>query len=110
MFEQLFTYADSTIKEMTDFFETRVESLEPREEKKKKDEKSNKKRIRDNFDTSVVESGEESAVDHRQVKKYSMLQGKCSHTTGNSKDLKPLVNKHKKKKKKYRRYALDKKE
>ena len=29
------TYADSIIKEMTNFFETRVENLEPKEEKKK---------------------------------------------------------------------------
>ena len=35
MIEQGFNYADSTIKEMTDFFETRVENLEPKEEKKK---------------------------------------------------------------------------
>ena len=35
MIEQDFNYADSTIKEMTDFFETRVENLEPREDKKK---------------------------------------------------------------------------
>ena len=35
MIEQGFNYADSTIKEMTDFFETRVENLEPKEDKKK---------------------------------------------------------------------------
>ena len=33
--EQGFNYADSCIKEMTDFFETRVENLKPKEEKKK---------------------------------------------------------------------------
>ena len=33
--EQGFNYADSTVKEMTDFFKTSVENLEPREEKKK---------------------------------------------------------------------------
>ena len=33
MIEQGFNYADSTIKEMSDFFETRVENLEPREDK-----------------------------------------------------------------------------
>ena len=51
MIEQVFNYADSTIKEMTDFFETRVEDLEPKENKKKsfevtkksKDIKSTKK-------------------------------------------------------------------
>ena len=35
MIEQNFNYAYSTVKEMTDFFETRVESLKPKEEKKK---------------------------------------------------------------------------
>ena len=35
MIEQGFNYADSTIQEMTNFFETRVENLEPKEEKKK---------------------------------------------------------------------------
>ena len=34
MIELIFNYADSTIKEMSDFFETRVENLEPKEEKK----------------------------------------------------------------------------
>ena len=35
MIEKGFNYADSTIKEMTYFFETRVENLEPKEKKKK---------------------------------------------------------------------------
>ena len=49
--EQCFNYVDSTIKEMTDLFETRVENLEPKEDKKKspaaakKAKKSTKKRI-----------------------------------------------------------------
>ena len=30
MIERHFNYADSTIKEMTDFFETRVENMEPK--------------------------------------------------------------------------------
>ena len=34
MIVQGFIYADSTIKEMNDFFETRVESLEPKEDRK----------------------------------------------------------------------------
>ena len=34
MIEQGFDYADVTIKEMADFFETRVETLEPKEYKK----------------------------------------------------------------------------
>ena len=35
MIEQGFNYADSTIKVMTDVFETRVENLEPKEDKRK---------------------------------------------------------------------------
>ena len=35
MIEQVFNYADSTIKEMADFCETRVENLEPKEDRKK---------------------------------------------------------------------------
>ena len=35
MIEQGFNYADSTVKEMSDFFETRVENLEPKEDRKK---------------------------------------------------------------------------
>ena len=34
MIEQGFNYADSTAKEMTDFFETGVENLEPKKERK----------------------------------------------------------------------------
>ena len=34
MVEQGFKYADSTIKEMTGFFETMVENLEPKEDRK----------------------------------------------------------------------------
>ena len=35
MIKQGFNYADFIIKEMTDFFETRVVNMEPKEEKKK---------------------------------------------------------------------------
>ena len=34
MIEQGFNYTDSTIKVMTDFFETRVQNLEPKEDRK----------------------------------------------------------------------------
>ena len=52
MIEQGFNYSDSNIKEMTDFFEARVENLEPKEDNNKssaaakisKDKKSTKKR------------------------------------------------------------------
>ena len=35
MIEQCFNYTDSTIKEITNFFGTMVETLEPKEDKKK---------------------------------------------------------------------------
>ena len=35
MIEQGFNYAYSTVKEMSDFFERRVENLKPKEEKRK---------------------------------------------------------------------------
>ena len=64
MIEQGFNYADSTIKEMTDFFETKVENLEPKEDKKKssaaakkpKHEISTKKQKQKDSNPSVVES------------------------------------------------------
>ena len=74
MIEQCFNYADSTIKEMTDFFETIAENLEPKEEKKKPSAAANKslKKIkkREDSDSSVVESSEETAEARRPNKTY----------------------------------------
>ena len=62
MIEQGFNYTDSTIKEITDFFEPRVENLEPKEENKKSSAdakkflKKVKKRKREDSNSSVVES------------------------------------------------------
>ena len=89
----------------SDFFEIRVQNLEPKEDKKKfsvaskKSEKSHKKRKRkrDDSDSSVLECSEESTEARRPVKKYCILHGKCSHSTGNCKDLRAMVNKHKQK-------------
>ena len=81
MIEQGFNYADSTIKEMSDFFETRVENLEPKEEKKKysaaakRSKKNSKKRKREDSYSGVVESSEESTVERRL---YCNLYGECS--------------------------------
>ena len=66
MIEQGFNYTDSTIKEMTDFFETRVENLELKDNKNesptavKKSKKSHKRRKIDDSNFSVVESNEQS--------------------------------------------------
>ena len=73
--KQGLNYAESTIKEMTDFFETRVDNLEPKEEKKKasavakKTNKKIKKRTREDSNASVVESSEESTESRRPGKK-----------------------------------------
>ena len=64
MIEQSFNYRDSLVEEMTDFFETREENLEPRddrkkpstESKKKKEKKSLKKRKREESNSIVKES------------------------------------------------------
>ena len=105
MIEQDFNYADSTIKERTDFFEIRVENLEPKEEKKKSSadtkkskKKSAKKRKQEDSDSSIVESSEESTVDHRPNRKYYILHCKYSHSIDNYKDLYAMINKHKQKK------------
>ena len=61
---------------MTDIFETRIENLEPKEDKKKfsaaikksKDKKVTKKRKQVDFNSSVVESSKESSMEHKSVK------------------------------------------
>ena len=84
--------ADSTMKEMTDFFETRVENLEPKEDKRKssaaaeKLKKSYKKRKREDSDSSVIESSEESIEARRPNNNYCILHRKCSHSTDNTKN------------------------
>ena len=101
MIEQGFNYADSTIKEMTDFFETRVENLVSKKDKKKslvaskKSHKNIMKRDREDTNFSVVESSKESTEARRPIKTYCILHGKCSHSTDNCKDLCALVTKHK---------------
>ena len=117
MIELGFNYADSTIKEMTGLFETRVENLEPKENRKKffvaskKSRKALKIRKREDSDSSVVESSEEGNKAHRPTRKYCILHGKCSHFTDNCKDLRAMVVKHKqKKKKKFKNYGKSNKE
>ena len=102
---------------MTDFFETKVENLEPNEEKKKslsaskKSKNVLKKRKRDDSDFSVVESSEESTRTRRPIRKYCILHGKYGHSTDNCKDLRAMVNKHNQKKKKsFRDYGKSNKE
>ena len=67
---------------MTDFFETRLENLEPKEDKnkssaavKKSHKKTIKKMKREDSDSSVVESSEQSTEARCQSKKYCILHG-----------------------------------
>ena len=75
MIEQGFNYVDSTIKDVTDFFETRVENLDPKKDKKKNSTsaknsmKSTKKREREDSDSSVIESSKESTKARHPNKK-----------------------------------------
>ena len=106
MIEQGFNYADSTTKDMTHFFETRVENLEPKEDRKKisvaakKSKNAHKKRKREDSDSIVVGSSKESTKAQRPTRKYCILHGKCSHPTNNCKDLRAMINKHKQKRRK----------
>ena len=90
MIEQGFNYADSTVKEMTVFFETRVENFYTKEEKKKSSaaakkslKKSAKKRKRKDSYSSVVEFSEESTVECRSNRKYCIVHGKYGHSKHN---------------------------
>ena len=69
---------------MTDFFETRVENLEPKEEKKKssaaakksKDMEFTMKWERADSNSGAVESSKVSYVKHKPVKNYCIQHGK----------------------------------
>ena len=105
MIEQGFNYADSTVQEMSDFLETRVENLETKKEKKKSpaaakkiNKKSAKKYKGEDSNSSVVESSVESPLERRSNRKYCILHDKCSYSTDNFKDLYAMINKHKQKK------------
>ena len=106
MIEQGFIYADSTIKEKSDLFDTRVKNMEPKEDKKKssaaakKVKNSTNKRKRKDSNSSVVEFRKESTEACRPIKKDCILHGICSHSMDSCKDLHAMVNKHKQKKKK----------
>ena len=117
MIEQGCNYVDSTMKEMSVFFETRIENVEPKDDRKKsstaakKSKKSHKKRKREDSEPNVVESSKESTEARRPTRKYCILHGKCSHSTDNYKDLRTMVIKHKQKKKKlFKNYGKSNKE
>ena len=96
-------YADSTIKEMTNIFETRVKNIASKEErekssapaKKPKDKLLIKKRRQEDPNSSVVESSQDASLKHRPFKTYCIIHGKCSHTMDKNKDMRAMINKHK---------------
>ena len=106
MIEQGFNCADSTIREMTYFFETRVENLEHKDDRKKssaaskKSKKTLKKSKREDSDSSVVESSKKSTKACHPTRKYCILHRKCSHSTDNCNYLRAMVKKYKQRKKK----------
>ena len=98
MIEQGFNYTFSILKEMSDFFETRVKNLEPKEGKKKSSataKKTNKKSANknkgENSNSIVIESSEESIVERRPNRKYCIVHGKCSHSMNNYNDLCDMI-------------------
>ena len=75
MIEQGFNYACFMVKEVTDIFETRIENLEPKEDKKKssaatkksKDKKPSKKRKIADFNSIVEECSVDFSVEHKPM-------------------------------------------
>ena len=84
MIEQGFNYADSTMKEKTDFFETRAENLQPEEDKKKfsvaakKSHKKSHKKKKGKTSTPVLQSPAKNppkfAVQARSTVFYTEMQ------------------------------------
>ena len=92
MIEQGFHFTDPTIKEITEFFKIRVESLKPKEEEKKssaavKKTKKKRKRADSNSSASAVEASEESTVKRIQNRKCCILHSKCSHSISQTNSL-----------------------
>ena len=96
MMEQHINYMNSPVTEMIDFFETRGNILEFKQEEKKysaslKDKWSKKnksqKMKRHNSDSSVIESSQEVFVDYKpEIRKYYVLRKKYNHTMDICKD------------------------
>ena len=102
MSDQDFYSAESIVKEMTDFFVTRIENLEPKEDKKKysvavrkkKDKKALHKRKWADSKSRVEESREDSSIEHRHSKKVCIQNRSYSHSTDTCKDLQVMINKY----------------
>ena len=114
MIEQGLNYEDSTVKEMTDIFETRLKNLEPKENEKKsstaakksKDQISTKKQKRYDSNSRIVESSKGFSVKNTAsyMENVVILQI-------NVRIQRLLVNKYKQKKKKsYKSYRRSNKE
>ena len=98
---------DFTIKEMGDFFETKVENLERKEQKKNLQQpprnparKVSRIAKQKDSNSSVVESSKESTEARSPSKKHCISNVKCSHSIDSCEDLRAMINKYKQKKKK----------
>ena len=108
MIEHGFNYAYSTIKEMTDFFETRGENLQPKENKSKssavvrkyKEKTNTKKRKRANSNSSDAESSKSPFVERRPSEKEHIIIDKCFHSTDKCKDIRAMISKYRQKQEK----------
>ena len=91
---------------MTDFFKSRVETLELREDKKKifislqENQKKTQEKEKGSLRLQCRRVQRRINKARRPTRKYCILDGKCSHSTDKCKDLRAMVNKHKQKKKK----------
>ena len=95
MFEEGFNYKDSTSKEMTNFFETRLKNLEPEKDmkkspvfsKKKVKDKKFKKRKKNDSNSSGIKLGEESSIDYiPMTTKPCKLHNRYNHSIYNCND------------------------
>ena len=104
MVEQGYNYLDTSIQEMAEFFETRVENLEKfdsKKESKKNQEKQNNKKNKKNkkgkhSHNSVSEN--RNSQGSETGKKYCQYHGRCGHTTNECTLVKTLVQREKLKK------------
>lgn len=102
MIEQGYNYLNSSIQQMTEFFETRVENLEKFDSKKESkkhqggnsNHKKNKKRKHSNSSVSESRNSQSSETG----KKFCQYHGTCGHTTNECTLVKTLVQKEKLKK------------
>ena len=94
--EQGYNYLDGSIQAISEFFENRIQKLEPtavstvsrKSNKKPRNKKSSKKRKATTFKDSEEESSEEEKTDKKRFCKFHSM---CTHTTDECAILKTLI-------------------